>query len=99
MRRLIWLGILACVAPTLGQGRSRPRDVARRAPMVVGWHDEMNDPARWRPIGSENAPDIYSEKHGVLSLRLPHVPGGYRYAYQWSGVTRSSAPTSVGSHC
>jgi hypothetical protein len=61
----------------------------RRAPLTVGWHDEMNDPALWKPLGAENPPDVYASSPGLLTLRLPHVPQGYAYAYQWSGVARS----------
>ncbi len=59
------------------------------APLVVGWHDEMNRPENWKPLALENQPDIYAESPGLLTLRLPHVPEGFPYEYQWSGVTRS----------
>ena len=49
----------------------------------------MNDRALWKPLGTENPPDIYASRPGLLTLRLPHVPDGYRYTYQWSGVARS----------
>jgi hypothetical protein len=82
---LFALMLLACT-PSIGQPPAKRRSPA---PLVVGWHDEMNDPTSWRPLGLENQPDIYADRPGVLTLRLPHVPDGFPYAYQWSGVTRS----------
>ena len=79
---LLWL----VIAPSVGQTNTKQR---QHAPLVVGWHDEMNDPGLWKPLGLENPPDIYASRWGILTLRLPHVPGGYPYQYQWSGVERS----------
>ncbi|MBS1722151.1 MAG: hypothetical protein JSS66_03985 [Armatimonadetes bacterium] len=56
--------------------------------MTCGWLDEMNNTFIWKPIAMENQPEVYSEQRGLLSMRLPHVPDGWPYAYQWSGVTR-----------
>ncbi len=78
--------LMSALLPTQGQTKLSP---ARRAPLVVGWHDEMNDPGLWKPMTLENQPDIYAERPGVVTLRLPHVPNGYPYQYQWSGVTRN----------
>lgn len=58
-------------------------------PLRIGWHDEMNRLGTWKPLAMENQPDIYAARPGLLTLRLPHVPSGFPYAYQWSGVTRS----------
>ena len=87
MHRLFGITVLiACsVVPAFSQ--SAPQ--RRHAPLVVGWHDEMNDPGPWRPIGLENQPDVYAARPGVVTLRLPHVPDGFPYQFQWSGVTRS----------
>jgi hypothetical protein len=62
----------------------------KRAALVIGWHDEMNDPAAWEPLGLENQPAAYAARPGALTLRLPRVPAGFPYAYQWSGVTRTA---------
>jgi hypothetical protein len=88
MRKGFWAALLFAfaVAPSTG----RPDEAHRPpVPLQIGWHDEMNEPRLWSPIGPENPPDVYAERLGVLTLRLPHVPQGYPYAYQWSGVTRS----------
>jgi hypothetical protein len=78
--------LLLTIVPSWGQKSVKQR---QRAPLVVGWHDEMNDPGLWRPLGLENQPDIYASRPGAVTLRLPHVPEGFPYAFQWSGVTRS----------
>lgn len=88
MCKYFWIAILIAVTVSSSfcqttTNRRHPR------PLVVGWHDEMNDPGLWHPIGLENQPDIYAAEPGLLTLRLPHVPDGYTYQYQWSGVTRS----------
>ena len=78
------------VAPALGQTRVGAQKAAPPpVPLVVGWHDEMNDPGLWHPLEVENQPDAYAAHKGALCLRLPHVPDGFPYAYQWSGVTRT----------
>lgn len=59
------------------------------APLVVGWHDEMNDAGSWQIIVVDNAPDVYAAHKGALTLRLPHVPEGFPYTYQWNGVMRT----------
>jgi hypothetical protein len=70
----------------------RSEGATRKKPAapVVGWHDEMNDPAAWELLGLENQPAVYAARPGALTLRLPHVPAGFPYAYQWSGVTRTA---------
>ena len=88
MRNLLWMIPLAALACGPATGQTGP--VRSRPPAIeVGWHDEMNDPSLWRPLGLENQPDIYASRPGALTLRLPHVPDGFPYLYQWSGVTRS----------
>src|SRR5579871_854294 len=74
------------IAASLGQPNTKRR---QHPPLVVGWHDEMKDIRTWKPLGLENQPDIYASHSGVLTLRLPHVPEGFPYEFQWSGVTRS----------
>ena len=81
------LSMLAvALASSLGQGSLKQR---QHPPILVGWHDEMNDPGTWKPLALENQPDIYASRPGLLTLRLPHVPEGFPYQFQWSGVTRS----------
>lgn len=91
IKLLVFVSILALAIPVPSGSSSRQANAKRAAhgPLVVGWHDEMNDPALWKPLGAENPPDIYASSPGLLTLRLPHVPQGYAYTYQWSGVTRS----------
>jgi hypothetical protein len=70
--------------------RSAGAPGTKRAALVIGWHDEMNDPAAWELLGLENQPAAYAARPGALTLRLPRVPAGFPYAYQWSGVTRTA---------
>lgn len=35
----------------------------------------------------ENKPEVYTDRTHVLWMRLPHVPEGWPYQFQWSGVT------------
>ena len=84
---LLFCALLAIpTGSAFAQSGSRARQAA---PLVIGWHDEMNDPNSWHPLGQENPPDVYAEHKGSLTLRLPHVPDGYPYQFQWSGVTRT----------
>lgn len=68
---------------------SVPVDTDRRT-IVVGWHDELNDSSQWRPLEVDNKPDVFSRTRGEISLRLPQVPSGWPYEYQWSGLTREA---------
>ena len=91
LKLLCILSLMAFVsAPGVGQ-KSGSKNAKRplRAPLVVGWHDEMNAPGLWKPLGAENQADCYATRTGAVTLRLPHVPDGYPYPYQWSGVTRT----------
>ena len=91
LKRLCILSLLTLVVtPSLGQ-KIGSKEVKRplRPPLVVGWHDELNEPGLWKPLSMENQPDIYAERPGAVTLRLPHVPENFPYAFQWSGVTRS----------
>lgn len=80
--RLLLLGMAVLPLPVAADRPAPP-------PLRIGWHDEMNRLGAWKPLAMENQPDIYASRPGVLTLRLPHVPQGFPYAYQWSGVTRS----------
>lgn len=44
----------------------------------------------WPPIQMENQPEVYRERTGVVWMRLPHVPQGWPYQYQWSGITHDA---------
>lgn len=76
---------LSVALPTVAPSRAAPppRGIA------VGWHDEMDRLSAWRPL-PENAPQTWLPETGGLALRLPHVPDGWPYAYQWSGATREA---------
>lgn len=76
---------LTCL-PAIGQ--TKPKSTAK-PPLLIGWHDEMNATEQWKPIPAEFHPDVYAEHPGALTLRLPHVPEGYPYDYQWNAVSRS----------
>lgn len=56
--------------------------------ITPGWHDEMSTPKYWSPLGIENQAKVIETGGGVMTLQLPHVPAGWPYSYQWSGVTR-----------
>lgn len=82
--------LFALLALASGSALSQPPSKRRpTTPLTIGWHDEMNATENWKPLYPENQPDLYAERPGVLTLRLPHVPIGFPYQYQWSGVTRS----------
>ncbi len=97
MHRSLSLGLLAVLAS--GPSRAQTRQTGQIAParmtqaqnaaLPVGWHDEMNTPEDWQPLALDNKPDVLVARRGALILRLPHVPQGFPYAYQWSGVTRA----------
>ncbi|HEU4751543.1 MAG TPA: hypothetical protein VFU47_00460 [Armatimonadota bacterium] len=93
MRRKIlavgaWLAVALIAA---GISPARGRAAGRRHAIPVGWHDEMDDPATWKPREGGMPPDIFARRPGVLTLRLAHVPEGYPFSYQWGGVTRSAS--------
>ena len=81
-----WVLLAVAIAPIVCWAQAKHR---LHTPHVVGWHDELNDLSLWKPVGADNPPDIYATHPGRLTLRLPHVPAGYPYEYQWSGVARS----------
>ena len=81
---LVLVGGMTCSAVV-----ARPR--TRHAALVVGWHDEMNDLSTWQSLGGINGPDIFAARAGAMTLRLPQVPQGYPYTYQWGGVTRQAS--------
>lgn len=87
---IMWL--LALAIPSMPGWPSSSGTCAGRStrePLVVGWHDEMNGLSLWKQLGTDNPPDVYASRPGLLTLRLPHVPDGFPYTYQWNGVTRS----------
>lgn len=67
-----------------------PGATSDRATQIVGWHDEMNDLATWKPRDGGMPPEIFVAHPGAITLRLAHVPDGYPYSYQWGGVTRTA---------
>ena len=67
--------------------RTRPHHTA----LVVGWRDEMNDLSTWQSLGGINGPDIFASRAGAMTLRMPQVPQGFPYTYQWGGVTRQAS--------
>lgn len=59
-------------------------------PVRVGWQDEMEVLSAWHPLPVGNKPQVWRREEGGLGLRLPQVPDGWPYQYQWSGVTREA---------
>ena len=53
-----------------------------------GWHDELGGVRRWQPLAMGNRAIVDQPSTGTMRLALRHVPAGWPYAYQWSGVTR-----------
>lgn len=60
-------------------------------PKPYAWHDEMDTPSLWAPLGSQNDPVPSTEVPGILTLTMPQVPIGYPHNYQWGAVTRTVA--------
>lgn len=54
-----------------------------------GWHDELNRQYEWTHLATSNKPDLDWSKPGLLGMTLHHVPRGWPYQYQWSGVTKT----------
>ncbi len=85
-------GLILCslmAVSVSGASRQTGGKTRQNAPLVIGWHDEMNDSGLWHPLSMENQPDVYAARKGSLTLRLPHVLDGFPYQFQWSGVTRT----------
>jgi len=56
----------------------------------VGWNDELNRPSLWEALAMENRAKVDTTTKGALNLSLGHVPEGWPYEYQWSGVSREA---------
>lgn len=71
--------------------QAAPHDGFRAASpaLPVGWNDEMITLSSWRDLGG-NRPQSWLREGGGLALRLPQVPDGWPYQYQWGGVTREA---------
>jgi hypothetical protein len=73
--------ILLTGVATGGAGRH-----GRPHPITVGWNDELNALATWQPREGGMKADVFAERRGAMTLRLPHAPDGFPHAYQWGGV-------------
>ncbi len=58
--------------------------------MQMGWHDEMDRASRWKTASPGRPALAKCIDRGTVQLSLAHVPGGWPYEYQWSGVTRDA---------
>jgi hypothetical protein len=80
-----------CAATHLERRPSaRYASAPQRTVLSVGWQDEMNDVATWKPREGGMPAQAFSARSGAITLRLAHVPEGFPYHYQWGGVTRSA---------
>jgi hypothetical protein len=82
--------IILAARDTPAESNGSPHRTPNEPRIAVGWQDELNNPSKWQPLGLENAADVFAERPGAVTLRLPHVPVGWPYTYQWSGITRTA---------
>lgn len=81
--------LLVALLAMAGQRPSAPPDSSH--PVIpVGRHDELWAARAWGPLAMENKAHVSVPKHGRLFLWLDHVPEGWPYTFQWSGVTRDA---------
>lgn len=59
-----------------------------RAPVMVGWSDELNHVTDWSPLRNGNDPKMSVPIKGALRLTMAPVPENWPYEYQWGGVAR-----------
>lgn len=76
--------------PTPSSSVVTARVTDRVSSVAVGWNDEMQVLSAWSPLGIQNRPQVWRTEEGTLALRLPQVPDGWPYAYQWSGLSREA---------
>lgn len=80
--------VLAFIAALqIGPGSQCPV-VDPQKSIMVGWHDEFTTSRRWSPLNIDNKASVELGRGDVLGLTLGHVPDGWPYTFQWSGVTR-----------
>ncbi|MDR3689264.1 MAG: hypothetical protein P4L46_07795 [Fimbriimonas sp.] len=60
-----------------------------RPPIQLGWHDELRNVNRWRPLDMDNKAKCEIIAAGNVRLSLGHVPEGWPYGFQWSGLKRN----------
>lgn len=72
----------------LGNSANPPKGNESARAVLVGWHDEMNEPRRWQPIVGDVKLQMSSPKFGLISLNLGPVSQSWPYEYQWSGATQ-----------
>jgi hypothetical protein len=82
---------LACDMMSLSGGAVCGQSKSKWPLPDQGWHDEMNDLSAWKPLEGINEPDVFAARSGAMTLRMPHVPAGFPYSYQWGGVTRRAS--------
>ncbi len=75
------------LAAQIGPGSRCPILPESKA-ITVGWHDEMTSARRWQPLSIDNKARVADAGSGQSRLSLGHVPEGWPYQYQWSGVSR-----------
>ncbi len=60
---------ISCVLQGM-QAQTTTRHRAQRHALVVGWHDEFNEPGDWQPWTRPGATDIMSVSNGALRVTL-----------------------------
>jgi len=80
--------MLFSLAPTAVCLIQRPGGPPHAQMVSPGWHDELSSVSGWGPLSLENKAHVFHSDEGEMLLSLNHVPGGWPYQYQWSGVTR-----------
>ena len=86
---MIAFSALAC-GPGAGQSKGLDLSSCNSPGIVVGWHDEMDDRVRWKPLAVGNKAFVAVPTPDALFLGLDMVPPNWPYTYQWSGVEQDA---------
>ena len=79
------------VIPVIFAQSPRAHAAAQRVVSIAaaGWQDDMRDAHRWSSVSASMPVELSAGTSG-LEMSLPHVPPGFPFAYQWSGITRKA---------
>lgn len=58
--------------------------------ILAGWDDELTDSRTWAPLDMENKAHVAAEERHRFTLWLDHVPQGWPYTFQWSGISKEA---------
>jgi len=86
---LIALPALAC-GPYAGLSQGPNVSPCCSPGIAVGWHDEMDNRVRWKPLATDNKAFVAVPTPDVIFLGLDTVPQNWPYTYQWSGVQQDA---------